>query len=67
MDSENYKAIRIETRTEEQALALSERIHNQLMGNPDYVNNNILLNRDEPKCVRLWVFGDTQLPVLDLN
>lgn len=30
-------------------------LHRQLVGNPDYVHNEIVLNIDEPNTINLWV------------
>lgn len=45
----------IHTDTDEECMVLGEKIGNQLRGNPDYINNNIILNYTSgDSIVYLW-------------
>lgn len=35
-------------------------IHEQLVGNPDYIDSNITLTIDDPGSVHLWVFAEAK-------
>ncbi len=48
--------IKIEVSTEEEKFKIGNKIHEQLVGNKDYVDSNIVLNIDEPLTVQLWFF-----------
>lgn len=52
------KYIAIECETVEAKKELGQKIHEQLRGNQDYVDTNILLNIDEPLTVQLWFFKE---------
>lgn len=39
---------------------VGKAIHDQLVGNPDYVESNILLNIDEPGTISLWVLAEAK-------
>lgn len=59
MESNVKRYIRIETHSKDEALEIAKGIHNQLVGNPDYIDSNIVLNYDhEPCVVQLWVFEE---------
>ena len=52
------KAIEIECSSNEEKMKVGELIHNQLVGNEDYINNNIVLNIDEDCKVILVMFNE---------
>ena len=52
------KAIEIECSSNEEKMRVGESIHNQLVGNEDYINNNIILNIDEDCKVILVIFNE---------
>jgi len=47
--------IRIEASTEEEKARVGEKIHEQLVGNKDYVDSRIVLNIAQPLTVQLWI------------
>lgn len=57
----------------DEAYRFGTQIHEQLVGNPDYIENRIILNIDGKtddgrRCVRLLVGGDVgMVPTLDLK
>lgn len=62
--------IEINCLTNEEKMTLGTSIHEQLVGNPNYIENRIILNVDEDKKVLIWVDDScTELPIikLDLN
>lgn len=62
-ESEVKYTITIETQNNEERLRIGNKIHEQLKGNPDYVNNNIILNIDQDCTVRLWIYTNcTNIP-----
>ena len=50
----------IRTSNEEEQLRIGNSIHEQLVGNMDYVNSNIVLNIDKENEVNLWVFDECE-------
>ena len=65
MDRGIRRFVRIETETEDDMLAIKERIHDQLVGNKDYIDSNIVLNgsddRLENDCaVHLYIFDECE-------
>ena len=59
MTSGLIRKIEIETRTKEECMRIGELIGNQLRGNKDYQDSNILLNyTDNDNVVRLYVFEE---------
>ena len=51
-------AIMIETESDEEKWRIGTLIHEQLRGNQDYIDSNILLNMDDPDTVRLYIFKE---------
>lgn len=51
--------VTIDTQGNEEKMRIGTAIHEQLRGNPDYVNNNIVLNVDEDSRIRLWLLKDS--------
>ncbi len=41
---------------------IGERIHNQLKGNPDYVDNRIVLNIDNPTTIKIYIDCGVEIP-----
>lgn len=60
LNSETPLEITIKTRNNQERNQIGEKIHNVLKGNPDYVNNAIVLNIDRDKRVRLWVYDESE-------
>ena len=60
LNSETPLEITIKTRNDQERNQIGEKIHNVLKGNPDYVNNAIVLNIDRDKRVRLWVYDESE-------
>lgn len=42
---------------------IGEKIHNQLKGNPDYIENRIILNIDNLKVIHIWIEYGVDIPV----
>ena len=60
--------IEIKCGSNEEKMALGTSIHEQLVGNPNYVENNIILNVDEDKKILIWVDDScTDLPIINLD
>lgn len=60
LNSETPLEITIKTRNNQERNQIGEKSHNVLKGNPDYVNNAIVLNIDRDKRVRLWVYDESE-------
>lgn len=55
------RVITIRTSTEQEKLEVGTKIHNQLVGNDDYINTRILLNMDDNEnIVTLTIFEDAK-------
>lgn len=52
------KAIEIECSSNEEKMEVSRKIHNQLVGNKDYTNSNIVINHDEDCIVLVVIFNE---------
>lgn len=52
------KAIEIECSSNEEKMEVGKLIHNQLKGNQDYIDNNIILNIDEDCKVIVIIFNE---------
>lgn len=52
------KAITIECSSNEEKMEVSRKIHNQLVGNKDYIDSNIVLNHDEDYKVMVIIFNE---------
>lgn len=42
-------------------MTLGTRIHERLVGNPDYIENRIILNVDEETNIHMYVFEDAEI------
>lgn len=51
--------IKFNTNDKDSTMYLGTFIHDQLIGNKDYVDNNIILNIDNPNCIVLTIFKET--------
>ena len=58
MDSELKKVITIECSDNDEKMIVGNLIHKQLVGNKDYIDNNIILNIDTDNTVNLWIFKE---------
>lgn len=54
-------SICIVTDTEERQLSIANSIHHQLVGNPDYIDNNIVLNIDVENEIHLYIFDEFEI------
>ena len=52
------KHIRIKVNDDKEQLAIANSIHEQLVGNPDYIDSRILLNIDVDGEVNIYIFDD---------
>ena len=52
--------IKIEASTEEEKFKIGNKIHEQLVGNKDYIDSNIVLNIEQPLTVRLWIYDECE-------
>lgn len=50
--------IKITVTDDKEQLSIANAIHEQLRGEPDYVNNNIVLNIDTDGEINLYVFKE---------
>ena len=60
LDNDCKLAITIEVSDEQVQLAIGTAIHEQLRGNKDYIDSNIILNIGEPNIVKLYVFKECE-------
>ena len=65
---EIIRSYRFKCRDEKDTMELADRIHEQLSGNVDYINDNIVLNIMKSKnVVRVFIFEEcTYIPRLDI-
>lgn len=52
--------ITIETENDDKKMEIGNHIHEQLVGNKDYVDCNIILNVDERNKIRLIVYDECE-------
>lgn len=48
-------------------IRIGDKIHNQLVGNQDYVDCRIVLNIDEPYMVSLWIDNNCVNPIPEIR
>ena len=66
MEDEIKRMIIIKTQSREEEFRIAEKIHNQLVGNPDYIEDRICLNMskdrddDTENEVHLLIFTDVE-------
>lgn len=58
MDKELKMHITIRTTDEKEQMRVGNSIHEQLRGNKDYIDNNIILNIDVDNEVNLYIFKE---------
>lgn len=51
----NNIQVRIETKSKQECTAIGTTIHDQLVGNQDYIDCNIILNIDNGNDIFIWV------------
>ena len=60
--------VEINCGSNEEKMALGSSIHEQLAGNPNYVENRIILNVDQDRKIKIWIDDDcTELPIINLD
>ena len=52
--------VKIFTSNDWEKRKIGNRIHEQLRGNEDYINNNIILNIDEENEINLYIFEECE-------
>lgn len=52
--------ITIETEDEKDQMTISNHLHEQLRGNQDYIDNNIILSIDVKNTVKLYIFKECE-------
>lgn len=60
MEKELKMKITIETSTEKEQTAIGYAIHEQLCGNKDYKDSNIILNIDVENVIKLYIFKECE-------
>jgi hypothetical protein len=67
MDGIKRILIKIETTSKEETMRIGTKIHEQLVGNKDYINDNIILNcTSEPREIYLCFDGVDKIPEIKL-
>ena len=63
------RQVEIYTDSKEETIRIGTSIHQQLVGNQDYIDNNIILNcTDEPTTVSLYIFEECkELPKIVID
>ena len=51
----------IKTVNEEEKMRIGNSIHDQMVGNKDYIDNNIILNIDEVNEVNVYIFDECEI------
>lgn len=60
--------VTIKCASNEEKMALGSSIHEQLVGNHDYIENNIILNVDYDNEVQLWIDDSCkEIPIINLD
>lgn len=67
--SKVIKEVIISCKDKNEAFTIGERLHEQLRGNKDYIENNIILNcTDYGNFIKLYIFEECKdIPILSLN
>ncbi len=60
MDKQLKMHVTIRTVDDKEQMRVSNSIHHQLMGNKDYVDNNIILNIDMDNEVNVYIFKECE-------
>lgn len=58
LENNIWKKITIETSTDREKMQIGESIRNQLKGNPDYINNNVIVFIDKTCVVEVLIFAN---------
>lgn len=54
------RIIEVRCSSNEEKMEISKLIHNQLVGNEDYIHNSIILNHEEDRKVLLVIFKECE-------
>lgn len=60
MDNDLKLEITIKTKDNDEKLKIWNAIHEQLIGNKDYIYNNIILNIDTNCTVKIWIYEECE-------
>lgn len=60
MEQNTKMHIKITVQNDKEQEAIGNAIHEQLRGNPDYIENRIILNIDTDNEINLYVFDDCE-------
>jgi hypothetical protein len=60
MDEKLKMHITIRTIDDKEQMKIGNSIHHQLVGNKDYIDNNIILNIDDNNEVNLYIFKECE-------
>lgn len=52
--------ITIKVNDEKEQLRIGNSIHEQLVGNKDYIDSNIILNIDEENIIKIYIFNECE-------
>lgn len=66
LDNQLKRKIIITTDSNETKMEIGTKIHNQLRGNPDYVDSNIILNIDDDNTVLLLIYEEAVIPEITI-
>ena len=67
MESNLKMKLTIEVDDEKEQMKISNFIHEQLRGNKDYIDSNIVLNIDVENTIRLYVFKEcAEIPTITI-
>lgn len=67
MDNNLKMHVNIKVNDDKEQMKIGNFIHEQLRGNKDYQNSNIVLNIDEPNEVNLYVFNECEeIPTIQI-
>lgn len=67
MDNNLKMKITIECSDEKEQMNIGNYIHEQLVGNKDYIDSNILLNIDVENTIRLYIFKECEeIPTISI-
>lgn len=67
---DNFKDIRIECETELEAFRIATQFHNQLKGNPAYINNDVVIHLgqgNDSKIVNILIASGIDIPTIGID
>ena len=67
MEEDLKMKITIETENDKEKVKVGNFIHDQLRGQQDYIDNNIILNIDTKNTVELYIFKECKIPTVTVN